>query len=136
MKFLLKSGLVLAMAVSAYSAQAETAGAKLVDVQGQVLVNGGTGYKKTSEATFVGSGSSVLVRQGSTAALDYGNGCRVQLNAGTPVVVSNASPCVNTTAQAAPTLTPLLFFGGAAAVVGGTAAILSNNDSCSGPSCS
>ncbi|MFK8252354.1 hypothetical protein [Ancylobacter terrae] len=74
----------------------------LVGVQGAVLVNNGQGFKTVTKPLALQAGDRVLVRQGGVAAVDYGAGCRMQLNTGVPVTIAATSPCVKTTAADLP----------------------------------
>ena len=74
----------------------------LVDVQGSVLVNNGQGFKSVTKPVALRAGDRVLVRQGSTASVDYGAGCRMQLNVGVPATIPTSSPCVKSTAADLP----------------------------------
>lgn len=74
----------------------------LVDVQGPVLVNSGAGFKSVSQPLALRSGDRVLLSQGGVASVDYGAGCKVQLNVGVPATVQSSSPCVKSTAADLP----------------------------------
>ncbi|MCC2098045.1 MAG: hypothetical protein KDJ29_14195 [Hyphomicrobiales bacterium] len=87
---------------------AALADAKLVHIEGTVLVNTGEGYQTPVQPMALKSGARtiqvdgpmslkagdrIMLRKSSSAELRYGDGCRVPLVAGQFFTISRVSPC-------------------------------------------
>ena len=75
--------------VIASSAQA----ARLIDVEGTVLVNMGEGFQEVIGRTTVSPGDRVLVRGKGRAQIDYGAGCVTKVLDNQTVVVASKPTC-------------------------------------------
>ena len=67
--------------------------ARLVEVEGNVLVNKGEGFWEVSGATAVSAGDRVVVRGKGAAKIDYGNGCVKTISANQTTVVASKPIC-------------------------------------------
>ena len=80
---LLASGSVLAAPSSA----------SLVDTQGSVLVNQGKQFVSAQAGQLLANGDRVMVMEGGTASLAFTNGCVLNLESGSMLVVSDETAC-------------------------------------------
>ena len=62
-------------------------------VSGNAMVNQGSGFKKIISAMQLQQGDTVIVTPGSTAKLNYSDGCSIQVKTGAVVTVGAKSPC-------------------------------------------
>jgi hypothetical protein len=67
--------------------------AMLSDVQGEVLVNSGSGFHAVSGPTTLGLGSTIMVKAGGAAQIAYGDGCIMPATAGGMTLIGATSPC-------------------------------------------
>jgi hypothetical protein len=97
--------------------------ATLEAVQGQVLVNRGSGYQFEIGPTDLKPGDLVIANAGASAHITYGDGCVVPIEAGSVMTVAQRSPCA---AQSGGTpsfgLTPTTVGIGVAAIGAGVGA--------------
>jgi hypothetical protein len=101
--------------------------ATLESIQGQVMINTGSGYRFVSGTVELKAGDMVVANDGGAALLFYGDGCSVPVQAGTVVTVSEQSPCATTPQQGSTGvqgLTPSTLAIGAVVVGGGVGAAL------------
>ena len=80
---------VVSTFVIASSAQA----ARLIDIEGTVLVNTGEGFQEVIGRTTVSAGDRVLVRGKGGAHIDYGAGCITKVLQNQTVVVASKPTC-------------------------------------------
>lgn len=104
--------------------------ATLEAVQGQVLVNRGSGYQFVIGSAELGPGDMIIANAGASAHVTYADGCVAPVEAGSVTTIGQRSPCA-LQAGDAPSfgLTPGTLAVGAA-VVGagvGVAALLGNS---------
>jgi hypothetical protein len=124
--------------------------AKLVQIEGKVMVNTGTNYAMASPGTVVQPGAKVLTNKGSSVALVYKDGCIKRVKENSILTVGPATECaanktneriyvaeaVGDTATDAPPATAGAVAGeahtgwiiGGLVVFGGAIAIASNNN--------
>src|SRR5919108_4809062 len=79
--------------------------ATLEDIQGEVLVNRGGGYKHVHGPVVLKAGDTiVVVKRGDSAVLSYDDGCKVPVDFGSTVlaVAGVPSPCGPTASYQAP----------------------------------
>jgi len=99
--------------------------AALTNIQGQVFVNTGQGFKPAEPAMAVKPGDRIMTVQGGTVQIVYSASCTASVAADTVVIVEANPPCApTTTGQADPakptsTGSNVLIIGGL--VVGGGA---------------
>jgi hypothetical protein len=99
-------------------------------IQGDVLVNRGSGYERVLEQAEVNPGDTVVVGTTSAAEIAYGQGCVVPVPIGAVATVKSQPPCGPLTTGAfddpAPntSLTPTTIASGVAAIGGGAATAL------------
>ncbi|MDQ0390669.1 hypothetical protein [Labrys monachus] len=73
---------------------AGAASAQSIDnMRGSVLVNHGNGFVLMAAAGPLAIGDTVMARPGARATLNYADGCKVDIIAGTVLTVENVSPC-------------------------------------------
>lgn len=99
-------------------ASSQVFAANVANVQGQTLLNVGSGYHQLVGSSPAGPGAQVLANPGGEARVTYEDGCTVTVSAGQVYTVAPASPC---TENKFPQI------GGyaiGAAVVGGVAAVV------------
>jgi len=85
--------------------------ATLSDVQGEVLVNRGDGFKKASGPLELAPGDQITVPPGGSAKMSYGSGCNVSVAPGEIHTVKSSSPCSANAGEPGP--------GGTQAGIGG-----------------
>jgi hypothetical protein len=123
---MLMRGFAACYLLAATTAHATT----LTVIQGDVLVNRGSGYERVLEQTEVNPGDTVVVGTTSAAEIAYGQGCVVPVPIGAVATVKSQPPCGPLTTGAfddpAPnsSLTPTTVASGLAAVGGAGAAAL------------
>jgi hypothetical protein len=83
---------ILVVATTACIAAAAQA-ATLEAVQGQVLVNRGSGYQFVVGTVDLAPGDMVLANAGATAQITYPDGCATRIEAGSVTTVGQRSPC-------------------------------------------
>ncbi len=88
----MRSALVAAFAASLLIV-AEAQAAKVVDIQGNVLVDHGRGFRPISMSQFVPSGTRVMARAQSSATIVYDNGCREVVAPGAVATVTQNGAC-------------------------------------------
>lgn len=101
---------------------------KLVDVRGDVLVNTGSGFLPINGVAAMRPGDRVYVKKGGAASIDYGQGCLVNLVAGTSSTVSSETPCIGSTSQAGATNNMGMYVIGGILVAGGVGVLISALD--------
>jgi hypothetical protein len=69
------------------------AAATVSPLAGEVLVNHGSGFKAASAPIEVLPGGQVMVRPGGSAAVSYGNGCTIKVDAGRIWSIQDKPPC-------------------------------------------
>lgn len=109
----MRSALVFACA---FLASSQVFAANVANIQGQTLLNAGSGYRQLVGATEAGAGSKVMANPGGQAQVTYPDGCVVTVNPGQVYTIAPASPCSQ---GAAPLGSPYAI---GAALVGGVAA--------------
>jgi hypothetical protein len=62
-------------------------------VQGQVLVNGGQGYRLVDGSTQMGPGATVVANPGAVAQVVYPSGCTVTVQPGSVYLIASQEPC-------------------------------------------
>lgn len=67
--------------------------ATLSQVQGQVMVNRGQGFRPVTGPTNLSAGNSVMVSAGGSAQISYPDGCSSSVAVGSVVTVGAQSPC-------------------------------------------
>lgn len=75
------------------------AAAQIDRVVGSVMINKGSGYKQIASATSTKPGDVIIAGVDSRAELIYSDGCRVKIEPGVVVTVSDVSPCKATQAE-------------------------------------
>jgi hypothetical protein len=85
--------LLVLFALVSFSASADAATVKAL--QGQVLVNGGQGYRLVDGSTQLGPGATVVANPGAVAQVVYAGGCAVTVQAGSVYVIAAQAPCEN-----------------------------------------
>ena len=81
-------------AIAALLAASPVASATSIDgIDGQVLVNTGGGFARTTKASDVKPGDRIMARPGGSALISYGDGCTVPVREGSVYVVKQKSPC-------------------------------------------
>lgn len=99
----------------------QTAGAATLDaIQGDVLVNRGSGYVAVADTVQVNPGDLIIANPGGGAILIYENGCQVPVEVGYVVSVKDDPPCDGGTAAGGGTNWVVIGLG-VAAVAGGIA---------------
>ncbi len=86
---------LLALSCAACIISSVVEAATLGAIQGNVLVNRGTGYETVRGATNLRPGDTVMVQAGGSAQIVYPDGCVVPVEVGAVVAVGEASPCLN-----------------------------------------
>ena len=83
------------LAVSAGMVNAEVAdsNARLLQVQGKVLVNDGARYTPAKSGSEVKAGTKIITSKDATANLVYKNGCVKEVKANTMLVVGTPADC-------------------------------------------
>ena len=125
---------ISAFALFAASAQA----AVLTNIQGQVSVNTGQGFKPAGPTVDVKPGDRIMTGQGGTAQIDYSETCITSVAADTVVIVQANPPCApTTTGQVDPATPPtgnnVLIIGGLVVAGGAIAALALGNGGGSKP---
>jgi hypothetical protein len=92
-----KTILAASLLLSSTAFAAEGA-ATLSNQQGTVLVNQGEEFVTATEAQALKAGDRVMVMEGGSAQVTFGNGCVLPLAAGSMVVVSDGSDCAGSVA--------------------------------------
>lgn len=92
--------------------------ATVTGLQGQVLLNGGDGFRAVQGTVQAGAGARIVVNQGGQAQVQYDDGCTVPVQPGQVYTIAAASPCA--TAQQNNTGTGPNGFAVGAALIGGT----------------
>lgn len=67
--------------------------AKLAQVDGTVMVNQGTAYKKAASGAVLQQGAKIVTTKGATVAVVYKDGCIKQLKENSILTVGPASEC-------------------------------------------
>ena len=70
--------------------------ATLQPMQGEVLVNHGTGFERVAKDTMAGVGDSVMVGKDGSAQIVYNKQCSVAVKPGNVVTVAAEPPCPKT----------------------------------------
>jgi hypothetical protein len=68
-------------------------GARVSSIQGQTLVNTGSGYSLLTGPVQVEAGASVVVNQGSIGLVTYADGCTIPVTPGQVYTILPVSPC-------------------------------------------
>jgi hypothetical protein len=111
-------------------------------VNGQALVNRGSGYGLAANGMELNPGDMVVVNSGGAALISYPDGCTVPVQVGAIVTVSDISPCATMTTGAVETgpatgLNGTLLVTGAVVVAAGGVALAlalkSSNDKPASP---
>ncbi len=93
----LAAGLCVAAEVSAAHATAPAADAPILatlsNVNGEVLVNRGQGFRPAAPGMALRPGDRILVTARGRARLSYTGGCGVSLGAGSMATVTKLAPC-------------------------------------------
>ncbi len=97
--------------------------ATLSDVQGEVLVDHGSGFDIVNGSTTLNPGDSVIVNPGGSALIVYDTECKVPVQPGAVVTVHKYSPC-NGGGDGLALSTTTLVVGGAVIGLGAAAAVL------------
>ena len=121
---MIRIGMIVATALLQLGSQAAHA-ATLGEVQGQVLVNVGNGYKIAVTGMELKPGDQVVVNPGGTAQVAYGD-CIVPVPIGTISVVASSPPCEPGTTEPLPPSEglPLAPLAGGAAIAAGALFII------------
>lgn len=101
--------------------------AQVNPLDGPISINRGSGYGAVGAPTSAGTGDRIMAGQGGKAEIIYENGCRVVVEAGSVVTITDPPPCAPGADAGTNTAQYAL---GAAVVVGagvGLAILLSNN---------
>ena len=85
--------LLVAATMTCLWATAPQAAVVLEAVQGQVLVNRGSGYRFEVGSTELKPGDMVIANAGASAHITYEDGCVVPIEAGAVMTVAARSPC-------------------------------------------
>jgi hypothetical protein len=96
--------------------------ATLGDIQGEVLVDHGSGFDIVNGSTTLNPGDSVIANPGGSALIVYDTECKVPVQPGAVVTVNKYSPCNGGGGFALDTTT--LVVGGAVVGLGAAAAVL------------
>lgn len=104
------------LALMAMPAQA----AQLIDIQGKVLVNRGTGFQRAIGMSELQPGDRVMATGGGSARIVYSAACSATVSSGTAVIVRAKAPCAGGDASTTNVPTDTLVIG--ALVAGGVAA--------------
>jgi len=97
--------------------------AKLVQIQGSVLVNQGRNYVSAQTGMGLRSGDNILALEDSSAVIVYGNDCEVRLEANSLLALEDENQCLRGIAPVAPpTVIAGSGTGGGAVSVASTAA--------------
>jgi hypothetical protein len=112
---------MLAAATSACIGAGALQAATLDGIQGQVLVNRGSGYQFVVGPADLKPGDMIIANAGATARVTYEDGCAVRIEAGTVTTVGQRSPCAAQGGGQGPSfgLTPATIGIGVAAVGAG-----------------
>jgi len=122
--------LVTTAAIFLPSAAASLKAATLEGIQGQVLVDRGSGFDMVAGPTTLKPGDTVIVNPGGLAQIVYDSECKVTVQPGAVIAVRNKSPCSKQVAEAdvgeggGGFATTTLLVGGAAVGLGAGAAVL------------
>jgi hypothetical protein len=130
------SCLLAAATMACLGATALPAAVMLEAVQGQVLVNRGSGYRFEVGSTELKPGDMVIANAGASAHVTYADGCVVPIEAGLVTTVAERSPCAAQSGGASSFgLTPTTLAIGVAAVGAGVgaAALLGGGDKPASP---
>jgi hypothetical protein len=88
-----KLGWLLAAATTTCLGASVLQAATLEAVQGQVLVNRGSGYQFEVGSSELKPGDMVIANAGASAHITYADGCVVPIEAGSVMTVAERSPC-------------------------------------------
>lgn len=69
--------------------------ATLVPVHGQLSINHGQGFEQVNGPTEANSGDSVMVSPDGSANVVYGDGCKITLQPGSVMTITDLSPCAS-----------------------------------------
>lgn len=69
--------------------------ATLVPVQGQLSINHGQGFEQVSGQVEANAGDSVMVSPDGSANVVYGDGCKITLQPGSVMTITELSPCAS-----------------------------------------
>lgn len=83
----------MAAATAAALCNAPADAATVNALKGQVLVNGGKGYRLVDRSTYLGPGGTVVANPGAVAQVVYGGGCRVTVQPGSVYLIAARPPC-------------------------------------------
>lgn len=86
---------LLAGSVVVANAEVADSSARLLQVQGKVLVNDGTRYTPAKSGAEVKTGTKIITSKGATANLVYKNGCVKEVKTNTMLVVGTPAECVS-----------------------------------------
>ena len=81
-------------------ANTSTYAATLLGVNGQALVNRGSGYGLAANGMELNPGDMVVVNSGGAALISYPDGCTVPVQVGAVVTITDISPCATMTTGA------------------------------------
>ena len=84
---------IAASVVVAISFASSAGAATLGSVQGDVLINQGTGFKPVKGGAELRVGDAVMLQPGAQAELNYIDGCKFPVQVGVVVHVGAQSPC-------------------------------------------
>lgn len=111
--FLQATALLALMATPSQAAQ-------LIDIQGKVLVNRGTGFQSAAGIIELQPGDRVMATGGGSARIVYSAACSAAVSPGTAVIVRAQAPCAGSNVSTTSVPTEALVTG--ALVAGGIAA--------------
>ena len=83
----------IATAVSLAATMPSADAAKVVPIEGEILVNSGAGYQRIDGAVELRPGGSVIANPSAKASLVYADGCVVDVVPGMVAWVEPTSPC-------------------------------------------
>ena len=91
LKNICKLAMITAFSVATISGA--YAGANLSGVNGQVMVNSGSGYRVIDGAGQLKNGDRVMVGPNASATISFDKGCSVPLKPGQVLTIGSSNPC-------------------------------------------
>ena len=129
----MKRFVVAVMAVVCVSGGSAAFAASVVDIEGRVLVDSGSGFRRVAGSAAVSPGTRVMANPGGAATIVYDNGCREQVAPGAVVTVKSQGACVTGTSSANYALGAVAVGGGVALAIGLSNKSDKNNDKPASP---
>lgn len=108
--------------------------AQLASVEGQVLVNTGSGFVAAKSGATLRAGDKIMSGSGASAVISYSSNCSTTVAPNSVVVVSSTIPCGGVMYQGADAggVDPTLVIGGVVVAGGVAAAVILSRDSSNG----